>query len=184
MAYEPETDEEGFHFVQYPVFVNRTHLALDDRKTHGPACSFQEREEFKVHARKPALIEIPGPANLAQMFAHFPGVFSDDLHRLETTCQLYGELTELPKGMLRVRLRLNSLEEVERWILSMGTHATVVRPEKLRQRLFKATLELFERYGELRVPRRAAEGKWKGSGTGLLCGLLPRFEKSRKCKNP
>ncbi len=57
------------------------------------------------------------------------------------------ELTELPKGMLRVRLRLNSLEEVERWILSMGTHATVVRPEKLRERLFKATQELFERYG-------------------------------------
>lgn len=57
------------------------------------------------------------------------------------------ELTELPKGMLRVRLRLNSLEEVERWILSMGTHATVVRPEKLRERLFKATQGLFERYG-------------------------------------
>ena len=57
------------------------------------------------------------------------------------------ELKELPKGVLRVRLRLNSLEEVERWILSMGTHATVIRPEKLRERLFKATYELFERYG-------------------------------------
>lgn len=29
----------------------------------------------------------------------------------------------------------------------MGTHATVVMPEKLRERLFKATRELFERYG-------------------------------------
>lgn len=57
------------------------------------------------------------------------------------------ELTELPKGMLRVRLRLNSLEEVERWILSMGTHATVIRPEKLRERLGKATQELAGRYG-------------------------------------
>lgn len=57
------------------------------------------------------------------------------------------ELTELGKGMLRVKLRLNSLEEVERWVLSMGTHATIVRPEKLRERLFKATHELFERYG-------------------------------------
>jgi predicted DNA-binding transcriptional regulator YafY len=46
-----------------------------------------------------------------------------------------------------VRLRLNSVEEVERWVLSMGTHATVIRPEKLRERLFKATHELFERYG-------------------------------------
>ena len=57
------------------------------------------------------------------------------------------ELTELGKGMLRVKLRLNSLEEVERWVLSMGTHATVIRPEKLRDRLFKATHEVFERYG-------------------------------------
>lgn len=30
------------------------------------------------------------------------------------------EVTELPKGMLRVRLRLSSLEEVERWVLSMA----------------------------------------------------------------
>jgi predicted DNA-binding transcriptional regulator YafY len=57
------------------------------------------------------------------------------------------ELTELPKGMLRVRLRLNSLEEVERRILSMGAHAMVIRPEKLRERLFSATEELWQRYG-------------------------------------
>ena len=57
------------------------------------------------------------------------------------------ELTELPKGMLRVRLRLNSVEEVERWVLSMGTHATVIRPERLRERLLKATEELWQRYG-------------------------------------
>jgi predicted DNA-binding transcriptional regulator YafY len=38
------------------------------------------------------------------------------------------EITEMPKGMLRLRLRLNSIEEIERLVLSMGTHATVVRP--------------------------------------------------------
>ncbi|HOX56167.1 MAG TPA: WYL domain-containing transcriptional regulator [Candidatus Paceibacterota bacterium] len=57
------------------------------------------------------------------------------------------ELTEMPGGMLRVRLRLDSLEEAERWVLSLGTHATVIRPEKLRERLFKATGELWQRYG-------------------------------------
>jgi hypothetical protein len=57
------------------------------------------------------------------------------------------ELKELPEGTLRVRLLLNSLEEVERWILSMGTHATVIRPDALRERLFQATQELFGRYG-------------------------------------
>src|SRR5262249_30054523 len=29
------------------------------------------------------------------------------------------ELTEMPGGMVRLRLRLNSLEEIERWVLSM-----------------------------------------------------------------
>jgi predicted DNA-binding transcriptional regulator YafY len=57
------------------------------------------------------------------------------------------ELTERPRGMLQVRLRLDSLEEAERWVLSLGTHATVIRPDKLRERLFKATEELWQRYG-------------------------------------
>jgi predicted DNA-binding transcriptional regulator YafY len=57
------------------------------------------------------------------------------------------ELTELPSRHLRMRMRLNSIEEAERWVLSWGTHATVVRPEKLRERLSKATEELWQRYG-------------------------------------
>ncbi|HOX60140.1 MAG TPA: WYL domain-containing protein [Verrucomicrobiota bacterium] len=57
------------------------------------------------------------------------------------------ELTEMPGGMLRVRLRLDSLEEAERWVLGMGGHGTVVRPEALRQRLAKVGVQLVERYG-------------------------------------
>jgi hypothetical protein len=47
-----------------------------------------------------------------------------------------------------VRLRLDSLEEVQRGVLSMGTHATVIRPGKLRERLFRAAV---------------LAGKWFGS---------------------
>jgi predicted DNA-binding transcriptional regulator YafY len=36
---------------------------------------------------------------------------------------------------------------VERLILSMGTHATVVRPQELRGRVRKGAIELLERYG-------------------------------------
>lgn len=56
------------------------------------------------------------------------------------------ELTELPKGALRVRLRLNSLEEIERWILSMGTHAIVIEPEELRKRLEQVGSAVAKRY--------------------------------------
>ena len=37
--------------------------------------------------------------------------------------------------MLRVRFRLNSLEEVERWVLGFGAHGTAVRPLALAERL-------------------------------------------------
>jgi predicted DNA-binding transcriptional regulator YafY len=56
------------------------------------------------------------------------------------------ELTELPKGRLRVRLTLSSLEEVEQWILSFGAHATVIEPKELRERVGRIGNELAERY--------------------------------------
>src|ERR1044071_3604467 len=56
------------------------------------------------------------------------------------------ELTELPKGMLRVRLRLNSLEEVEGGILGFGKPATVVGPEELRERGRRIADGLAEKY--------------------------------------
>jgi proteasome accessory factor B len=57
------------------------------------------------------------------------------------------ELTELPKGRLRVKFTLSSLEEVEKWILSFGTHATVIEPKELRERIEKIGEELAQQYG-------------------------------------
>jgi predicted DNA-binding transcriptional regulator YafY len=56
------------------------------------------------------------------------------------------QLTELPKGMLRVTMRLNNVEEVEKWVMGFGTHATVVRPRALRERMRKTAAELITRY--------------------------------------
>ncbi len=57
------------------------------------------------------------------------------------------ELTKLSKGMLRVTLRLSNIEEVEKWVMGFGTHATVVEPEELRERLRKTGEEWAKRYG-------------------------------------
>ncbi len=57
------------------------------------------------------------------------------------------ELTELPKGMLRVSMRLDNVEEVEKWVMGFGTHATVVRPKCLAGRLGKTGEEFVRRYG-------------------------------------
>ena len=59
------------------------------------------------------------------------------------------ELTELPSGEVRLRLRLNSLEEAERWVLSWGVHATVVRPRALARRIQDIAATLARRYDQL-----------------------------------
>ena len=64
------------------------------------------------------------------------------------------EVTELPRGMMRLRMRLNNIEEVERWLLGFGTHATVVRPAVLVDR-FRTIGERFaQRYAPI-APERA-----------------------------
>jgi predicted DNA-binding transcriptional regulator YafY len=41
---------------------------------------------------------------------------------------------------------LSCLEEIEQHVLSWGTHATVVAPEEMRQRLGKTAEVLWQRY--------------------------------------
>ena len=45
------------------------------------------------------------------------------------------EIVPLDDGEIEFRLKLHSLEEIERWVLSWGTHATVIAPQALRERL-------------------------------------------------
>ena len=54
---------------------------------------------------------------------------------------------DLPDGGAQLYLRLSGLEEVEQWVLGCGTRATVIRPAELRERIFKTTEELRQRYG-------------------------------------
>jgi len=56
------------------------------------------------------------------------------------------EIMELPGRQVRLRLRLNSIAEAERWVLSWGKHATVVRPQALASRLRETAIALQSRY--------------------------------------
>lgn len=60
------------------------------------------------------------------------------------------EFIELPDGCSRLSLRLNNIEEMERWVLSWGVHARVVRPQVLAARLRRIGAELARRYGDER----------------------------------
>jgi hypothetical protein len=54
-----------------------------------------------------------------------------------------------PLGLsLRVSARLNAIEEAERWVLSWGGRATVVRPQALRDRLLGVGQGYVRRYAQ------------------------------------
>jgi predicted DNA-binding transcriptional regulator YafY len=56
------------------------------------------------------------------------------------------EIVELPDGGSQLRLRLSCLEEIEQYVLSWGTHATVAEPAELRTRVLSTARELSQRY--------------------------------------
>lgn len=56
------------------------------------------------------------------------------------------QVKELPGGGCHIRMRLSALEEIERWVLSWGTHATVLKPEILANRVGKIASKLANRY--------------------------------------
>jgi predicted DNA-binding transcriptional regulator YafY len=52
------------------------------------------------------------------------------------------EIVELPDGRSQLRLRLSCLEEIEQYVLSWGSHATVAEPAELRTRVLSTVREL------------------------------------------
>ena len=58
------------------------------------------------------------------------------------------EINEFPGGQIRLRMRLNSIEEAERWVLSWAEHATVVRPNALKQRLLEVGQGYVQQYAQ------------------------------------
>jgi proteasome accessory factor B len=58
-------------------------------------------------------------------------------------------LKERAEGCVELRLRLDSLEEIERWVLSWGSHARVVGPPELRVRVKEALKGMQDAYTEM-----------------------------------
>jgi proteasome accessory factor B len=64
-------------------------------------------------------------------------------------------LRERAAGRVELSMRLDSLEEIERWILSWGSHARVIGPPVLRQRVRDALNEMQGAYSDM--PKWVAE---------------------------
>ena len=61
------------------------------------------------------------------------------------------EILETTDGRIELRMKLNALEEVERWVLSWGSHAKVIGPPQLRARIRKAVRETSEAYANMPI---------------------------------
>jgi len=65
------------------------------------------------------------------------------------------KIRRLRNGEIELGLRLDSLEEIERWILSWGEHATVVAPKALVERMGEAAHFFQKTYAPSAKPGRA-----------------------------
>jgi predicted DNA-binding transcriptional regulator YafY len=57
------------------------------------------------------------------------------------------KVKQLRDGGIELSLTLGNLEEVERWILSWGSHAHVLAPPELRERIANTVRTLANSYG-------------------------------------
>jgi proteasome accessory factor B len=61
------------------------------------------------------------------------------------------KITELPGGGSHILFHLSGLEEIERWVLSWGAHAVVIRPKVFAHRVRAIAQDLLKWYPEAQV---------------------------------
>ena len=145
-----------FHLMQ---FTNRWYLLAHDRK-RGATRKFVlgRMRETKMTAER---FDAPKNFDAKKFFESSLGVMTGT-GDYEVVIELDAWLTdilrgrkwhpsqvwkELPGGGAHLSMRLGCLEEIEQWVLSWGTRATVIRPAELRERIFNITETLWQRYG-------------------------------------
>jgi proteasome accessory factor B len=106
--------------------------------------TFQKPKEFSVAKYLRGSLTVMSGRSDFEVVIEFDAWATDQLRgRLWHSSQ---QVTELPGGESRMRMRLSGLEEVERWVLSWGTHATVIQPELLVERVGAIARALAGRY--------------------------------------
>jgi predicted DNA-binding transcriptional regulator YafY len=106
--------------------------------------TFQKPKDFSVAKYLRGSLTVMSGRSDFEVIIEFDAWATDQLRgRLWHSSQ---QVTELPGGESRMRMRLSGLEEVERWVLSWGTHATVIAPQLLAERVGTIARALAGRY--------------------------------------
>jgi proteasome accessory factor B len=109
-----------------------------------PGEAFHKPKEFSVEKHLSGSFTVMSGQGDYDVVIEFDAWATDQLRgRLWHSSQ---QVTELPGGESRMRMRLSGLEEIERWVLSWGAHATVIQPELLAERVGSIARALAGRY--------------------------------------
>jgi proteasome accessory factor B len=116
-------------------------------RIHGSAVAgetFEKPKDFSVAKHLRGSLTVMSGRGDYEVVVEFDAWATDQLRgRLWHSSQ---QVTELPGGESRMRMRLSGLEEVERWVLSWGAHATVIQPQLLAERVGTIARILAGRY--------------------------------------
>ncbi len=96
------------------------------------------RDSFGVHSGS-------GEFNVVLRFNEFAAGYVREKKWHETQ-----QLRELPDGGVELRLKLSSLVEIERWVLSWGGNAVVAQPPELAASVQRAAEKILQNAGNLR----------------------------------
>lgn len=102
--------------------------------------TFQRPEKFSVDKRLQDSFGVISGKEVHEVVIHFSRFAADYIR--EKRWHASQQLTERRDGELELRMSVASLAEVQRWVLSWGEHATVIRPAELRQMVFSAAQQL------------------------------------------
>jgi len=61
------------------------------------------------------------------------------------------KITKLPNGSLEITFRVAGLDEIKRWILSLGPECQVLEPEKLKDMVCKDISRNFAQYSKSNI---------------------------------
>jgi predicted DNA-binding transcriptional regulator YafY len=131
-AFDPKADD-----IRKFVFFRVSELVLTD-------------ERFTVVHKLDLNKELEGSMGLFkgnerhEVVIEFDAFGADDVRG--RTWHASQKLEDHPTGGLTMTMTLNNLEEVSRWVLSFGEHATVIEPPELKERVQIAAKAIAEDY--------------------------------------
>ncbi len=114
----------------------RTFVPARIQATTETGRSFQPPRGFSLEQRLRGSFAVFSGQGEHEVLIRFSGAVADYIR--EKRWHASQQLRELPRGGLELRLKLSSLEEIKRWVLSWGGHAVVRAPRELAEAVREA----------------------------------------------